>query len=402
MKIMKRLFFLYLIFCTFIAFSQNISASQDYYLVESTPIETDLDNPDIPNTLDVWIELFNSAQKSIDLSHFILDSGNDEAFNGVLALLKKKSEQGVKIRLLYDQKKYSVSKEVVGIFKKFKNCEVRAIDLEKLTTGILHTKYIIVDNKRSFVGSQNFLFASMNHIHETGLYFNGTVVTDDLIKLFNFDWELADKINKGKKIIFSQKTYDKVPQKDLFTSITLPSLNPEEFPSTEAVILDKLKNAKKNVYIQLYSIATVNRYGKGPKEYSLLFDAIVQAGKRGVKVSILAPDWCMKEPKLGTLKKLAKEENITVKFVTIPQYSKRFIAYARVIHSKYFIVDSEFAQIGTSNWEYSYFYNTRNVEINFTSPKVISNLEKIFNKLWNSKYAYLVDVNKDYKAPKVY
>jgi len=51
--------------------------------------------------------------------------------------------------------------------------------------------------------------------------------------------------------------------------------------------------------------------------------------------------------------------------VSIPEAKEGHIPFARTIHSKYLVVDGTQLALGTSNWEESYFMESRNVELIF-------------------------------------
>lgn len=71
------------------------------------------------------------------------------------------------------------------------------------------------------------------------------------------------------------------------------------------------------------------------------------------------------------------------------------IPFGRVNHNKYMVTD-KVAYIGTSNWSGDYFVNTAGVGIiledsvndrNESSRTIRSDLAKVFERDWNSKYA---------------
>ena len=67
----------------------------------------------------------------------------------------------------------------------------------QLSGGIIHAKYMVVDGKQAFIGSQNFDWRSLEHIHETGLRISDATVVSQVQAIFNQDWQaqaaLADK-----------------------------------------------------------------------------------------------------------------------------------------------------------------------------------------------------------------
>ena len=133
----------------------------------------------------------------------------------------------------------------------------------------------------------------------------------------------------------------------------------------------------------------------------LIDRALRQAAGRGVKVSLLVSDWNLRPPALAGLRDLARVPNIEVRFAVIPEARRGFIPYARVIHSKVMRVDDDICWIGTSNWGYEYFYESRNVEVILRRLGVAKVLDTLFLSLWNGPYVQRLDPDKEYQAPKI-
>jgi phosphatidylserine/phosphatidylglycerophosphate/cardiolipin synthase-like enzyme len=137
------------------------------------------------------------------------------------------------------------------------------------------------------------------------------------------------------------------------------------------------------------------------REYYDVDGAFRRAAARGVKVRLLCADWCKRASTIPYLKSLTVVPNIEVKLITIPESSKGFIPFARVIHSKYMVVDGHASWIGTSNWERDYFHQSRNVGITVESEKIAAILTRYFASGWESAYAYRVDPAADYTPPRI-
>jgi len=87
--------------------------------------------------------------------------------------------------------------------------------------------------------------------------------------------------------------------------------------------------------------------------------------------------------------------------VSIPEAKEGHIPFARTIHSKYLVVDGTQLALGTSNWEESYFMESRNVELIFRDSPLAAQATGIFDRLWNSRYAFALDPVKTYEKRKV-
>src|SRR6185437_15108356 len=119
-------------------------------------------------------------------------------------------------------------------------------------------------------------------------------------------------------------------------------------------------------------------------------DALRRAAKRGVSVRMMVSDWSIGHPAIDELKDLQKVHGIQIRIVSIPEARSGHIPYARVVHSKYMVVDGKTLWLGTSNWEKNYFYGSRNVALIFRGGlgrRLSSQCGRVFSKLWKSPYA---------------
>jgi hypothetical protein len=130
-------------------------------------------------------------------------------------------------------------------------------------------------------------------------------------------------------------------------------------------------------------------FGKSRETWTELDDALRDAAKRGAKVRLLL-EYNSAKKVLKDLRSLAAVKNIQIKTVTIPEAAQGPIEYARLIHSKYLIVNGKKAWVGTDNWAKSYFYSCRGVGLITTSAETVSTLQAVYQKLWDSPYAKLL------------
>src|SRR5262249_52235606 len=114
--------------------------------------------------------------------------------------------------------------------------------------------------------------------------------------------------------------------------------------------------------------------------------AIRKAAASGVQVQLMTDAVSLKSGKTD-LTGLAKVANIQVKTVKIPTWSGGVIPYARLIHSKYVVVDGTYVWVGRENWQKDYFESSRNVGIVMNSPEIATTLNQVFEQVWTSDYA---------------
>jgi phosphatidylserine/phosphatidylglycerophosphate/cardiolipin synthase-like enzyme len=77
------------------------------------------------------------------------------------------------------------------------------------------------------------------------------------------------------------------------------------------------------------------------------------------------------------------------------------VPFARVIHSKYMVVDGARLWLGTSNWERDYFEQSRNASVFIEGGAAPARTQRYFERLWTASCAYRVDPSAQYQAPRV-
>ena len=403
---------------------------EEFELVESVPVETSLDNADIRNTHEVWLEMINGATRTLDVEQFYVSDAPGEPLEDILGAIVDAGQRGVRVRFIVDFKMYRTYPERVDWLSKQKNMEVRKIDMARISGGVMHAKYFVVDGKQIFLGSQNFDWRALKHIHEIGCRVRSKELARILSDLFEFDWKLARHVSKKtdtrgtaargqkEKVLGTTGRRYRLPLGGLVDvpyphgtilpkygskdSIEIwPVYSPRGFIPDgrlwdEQKIIALIDSARHEIDVQLLTYSTIseNEY------YPVLDNALRSAAARGVLVKLIVSDWAKVYPKIDCLKSLAVIPNIQVKLSTIPQWSGGFIPYARVEHCKYMVVDGKASWIGSSNWEKEYFYKLRNVGIVVKSVAIAEMLREIFYKSWDSEYSYGVRPCEEYVPPK--
>jgi len=398
--ILAHTFFIFLT-----AFGQPTDSTYDEIeLVESIPVETAMDMGNIRNTLEVWQEMISNAKKSLDIETFYISSKEGEPLEIILTEIKKAASRGVKVRIISEAKFKTIYPEPLVTLAEIENIEVRTIDFGKIAGGVMHAKYFIVDKEQLFLGSQNFDWRSLKHIHELGVRVRNKSIGKLFTKLFNADWIIAKK-NIVPENLFSNLKYEipvflNLPDRKMPLIPVFSPLNFLHYKNLwdEPQIVELINKAETEINIQLLTYSPEYR---GKAYYEVLDNALRNAAVRGVKVKLLCSDWSKRHPTIDHLKSLSLVPNIEVKLSTIPEHAAGFIPYARVDHCKYLLVDGDRFWIGTSNWSKDYFYNSRNVGLIINDSVLAKTVKEFFESSWNSPYAYFVDPCKEYEPSRV-
>jgi phosphatidylserine/phosphatidylglycerophosphate/cardiolipin synthase-like enzyme len=220
-------------------------SSIEVEVVTTIPVGTSLDYAGKKHAAKTWLNMINNASKSIDIAHFYLSTKKNEPLEPIIESIIKAADRGVRIRFLVgtavNEEMAERTEEVLNRFKSNKNIEVTTFNWKPLTGGILHAKYFIVDNREAFVGSQNFDWRALKHIHETGLRIKSSKLISALFAIFEVDWQF----NKGDKQAYKKMENRKAdtPGEQLFLLSSPNAFNPPG--------IDALKNLVKAENIEV-------------------------------------------------------------------------------------------------------------------------------------------------------
>ena len=381
-------------------------------LVETRPIETALGNPSLPSALGTWIELIEGAQRSIDLEQFYLSTWPHEPMDDVLEALGAAVKRGVRVRLLLDAGMYRTYPRAADSLAKVPGFAVRLVDFRRIAGGIQHSKYFLVDGETTFLGSQNFDWRALKHIHELGVRIRDPRVTNDFQHVFELDWEMGTPIGQvpdtTRVAHAAQVTHGpgtlpyRIVQAPGDTVLLWPSWNPRRFvPDTTLwdldVLVRTLDRARHEVVLQVLSYSLGDRRLRDDS----LDRALRRAAARGARVRLIVSDWEMGSSGLEALQQLTRVPGIEVRLSTVPEWSGGYIPFGRVEHCKYVVVDTLWTWVGTSNWSPDYFHASRNLAVTMMNRAIARDARTIFETSWLAPGAAPLAPDSTY-APKVH
>ncbi|MCP4181218.1 MAG: phospholipase [bacterium] len=409
-----------LIFMISLLISLNNFAADDNYsdfeLTQTVPEGTNLKRPNMKWTRDVWVDMVNGAQKNICFGSLYLYSKKGKSLEPFIDALKRAAVRNVKIKIILDKTLYYLSKDTVASLKGIKNIDIRILPMNKLTGGVMHAKYMVVDNENVYVGSSNFGWTAMKQIHNIGVRIRSRELASTILMIFDLDWKMC----KLGSLTEHPGVYRKLPSADApVVSIERPinikyndeilSIHPAFSPKTmnpdcvdwgQEQFVKLISMAKREAVFQVMSYSPVKGYGF-VGYWDALEVALRKAAVRGVKIKFIVSNWNNKKPNIDFIKSLAAVPNIDVKISSIPQLKNNFIPYTRVEHCKYFVIDNDLTWIGNGNWEWSYFNNTRDIDIIIHGKGPAKQLKDMFIQDWNGPYVEKIDLNKKYHLPKI-
>ena len=381
-------------------------------LVESVPIESNLGNPSLRPAAKVWLELVKSATKSLDFEEMYLSNQAGEPLEPILTALVEAAKRGVRVRILLDAKMYKTYSMPADSLGRIPGIAVRIIDFGKISGGIQHAKYILVDGKATYLGSQNMDWRSLEHIHELGVLIHDEHVTEMFQPVFEMDWGAAEvqaTAGDSSRMIgvpaapaAAQVLPIRIVQSAGDTVLVWPSWNPRSFSPDTArwdrdAVVQSIDRADHEIVIQSLRYSTA----LGDSTDDTIDRALRRAAARGVSVKMLISDWQAGSKDMKMLESLSQQPHVEVKLSPVKEWSHAYIPFARVEHAKYMVVDSMWTWVGTSNWEPSYFHRVRNVAVTMKNRPLALQARTSFEAGWSAPTALPVTTGAQF-APRVH
>lgn len=366
----------------------GLCAQDRIQIVQSVPAGLGLEDPELPFAKEAWLDLVNGAKSRLDFAHFYVTNAPDTALERILQAMEAAGKRGVKIRFLLSDTKRMLEQDppTLARLKAIPNLELRLFNLQG---GILHAKYLIADGREACLGSQNFDWRALEQIHETGIRTNAPALVRPMLAIFEQDWAFA--AGKAPRLAPGPR-----PVPGPLELVASPAfLTPADIRPALPALVELLGQARTRIRVQLLQYSPVQRERFWPP----LDNALREAAARGVKVQLLVSDWCLKTPNVHHLKSLAALPNVEVRYAAIPEDPKGHIPYARVTHTKLLTVDDSVLWVGTSNWEEDYFEHSRNLEAILRDSALAARGNRIFERLWGSRFTHAIEAGGTY-APR--
>ncbi len=357
-------------------------------LVETRPVETALGNPALPEAALVWRAMIDSARVSLDIEQFYISTWPGEALEPVLDAVRRAAARGVRVRVLVDARMHRTYPQPVDSLGLLPGIAVRTIDMGELG-GVQHAKFFLVDGREFFVGSQNFDWRALSHIHELGVRVRDRRLTAQVAEVFAADWARGVPVGRDPPIpgpagaTLHGRLFATVAGRGDGERFSL-SASPRAWLGDSLdwdrdAIVRVLDGAQRTIVVQSL---TFSPSGHGVSD-STLFHAIARAAARGVSVRLLISEWVTASADgMTALHDLARLPHIEVKLSTLPRWTGGYIPFARVEHCKYAVADDATLWIGTSNWDPSYFHTSRNLGLTCESPALAAQAARVFASSW--------------------
>jgi phosphatidylserine/phosphatidylglycerophosphate/cardiolipin synthase-like enzyme len=356
-------------------------------LGESRPAETALGNPKLADARSEWLDLIDHARGVLEIEEFYFSNRPGESLQPVVDAIGRAAARGVHVRLLLDAGFLKTYPQPAESLSHLPSLELRAVDYRRLTGGVQHAKFIVADESDAWIGSQNLDWRSLSQIHELGVRVRNAPVGRSIHAVFASDWAAADTtapfvVGPPAGVTWPQRVEQGGRTADVWLGASPRETTPAGIPWDRDLIVERIAAAKHSVVVQVMQYGVRRRGGAD----STLHRALVDAAARGVRVRLIAADWAMGGANESALHDLAAR-GVSVRISRVPDWSGGYIPFARVEHCKYMVVDDDWLWVGTSNWEPSYFLDTRNLGLTIHDPVLAKQAGVIFETSWGAPTA---------------
>ena len=308
------------------------------------------------------------AEHYIFLEYFILDRG--QMYDRLVAELVKKAQEGVDVRLIYDDVG-CMGKMPAHFYRDLQKNGIKcaAFNPARPVLAIImnhrdHRKIVVVDGKVAYTGGINIADEYINEIDRFG-YWKDTGIRLEGGAVRNF---LAMFLQMWDYIVGGTSDYERL----------LQPLDPSELPASKGYVqpygdtpLDN-ENVGENVYLNMITRARKYVYIYTP--YLILDQemivALSNAAKSGVDVRIVTPG--IPDKKMVFLLTRSHYAPLLEKGVRIYEYTPGFL------HAKCFVCDDEYATVGSINLDYRSLYLHFECGVFIYRNPVVRDIEKDF------------------------
>ena len=327
------------------------------------------------------IETLKKAKKYIFLEYFIISDG--QLMDELIEVLNEKGNEGVEIKLLYDDmgSKRCLSKKLISKLVSIPNLKLcvfqpLGFNLNPLLNYRDHRKIVVVDGLYAYCGGDNLadeyihLKQRFGYWRDNACYYEGEAV-DGFISMFSTMWFMSSKETL-----------------DLRNYIVKHNVVNDTYVIPISDGPNNNEDIAYNAFASMFNVANETLYISTPYliiDDNLLED-IINAKKSGVDVKILTPG--IPDKKMVFSVTRAHYKTLLEAGVEVYEYTKGFN------HAKNIIVDNKMAFCGTVNMDYrSMFLHYECGGIIFRD-KVIREMKEDFLK--DIKESKLVTID-DYK-----
>jgi len=299
----------------------------------------------------VMIEELKKAKHYIFMEYFIIQKG--KFWNLILEVLKQKAQEGLDVRVLYDDIG-SMGTLPFTFTRKLKKLGIKCCAFNRFKPVLSvrfnnrdHRKILVIDGHTGFTGGINLADEYINEVNRFGYWLDNCIMikgkaVHGLTSMFLTSWCVSNKSDPAE---ISDPKYLSTKYLEETTPFEVDGgIQPYgDIPFDDS-------NVGQRVYVNIANAAQEYLYITTP--YLILDDetenALINAARRGVDVHIVTPHIPDKKMVFNVTRSFYG--NLIENGVKIHEYTPGFI------HEKIFICDGRIATVGTINLDYRSLY----------------------------------------------
>ncbi|HHU56004.1 MAG TPA: cardiolipin synthase, partial [Acholeplasmataceae bacterium] len=327
------------------------------------------------------IKALREAKKFIFLEFYIIEEG--KMWNSILKIIEEKVEEGIDVRLIYDD--FGCMRKIPYNFKKkLTKKNIKTVNfnpfIPRLSTFLNyrdHRKIVVIDGNIGFTGGANIADEYINvkklygHWQDSAVMLEGDAVFS-LTSLFLELWDFSTGENTDMKDYLPTNIVDS----DGFIQVFGDSPF-DNSPITANVYINIINNAKKYVYITTPYLIIDNE----------IFTALKNCAQSGIDVRIITPE--IPDKKLVFSLTQSYYKKLIENGIKIYQYTPGFM------HSKSILSDDHIAMIGSVNLDFRSLYLHFEVSCLLYQNEAIKDIKRDFENFFNvSRLITLKDIKK--------
>ena len=325
------------------------------------------------------IREMKNAKESIHLDYYIIR--DSDIAQRVIDILCERANQGVKVRIIYDDVGSSLSR---GTLARMRENGIESYPYMPVVFSRLaykanyrnHRKIAVIDNEVGFVGGININDKYINP-SRSGLYWRDTHVmikgeaVIDLQYLFISDWYFVS----GQKIDLEEVRYRNLSQvrSQVPTSI-LGSDYGKNNQTIKEAFFRMITSARKEVLITTPYFVPDDS----------IFNALKITSKSGVKISLILPE--KPDSKTAFFASQTYFKDLLKSGVSIFYYNRG------MMHSKIMIIDEAISTVGSTNMDQRSFNLNAEVNAFMLSEKIALELKSNFLKDLEGSYPLTLEM----------
>lgn len=375
------------------------ATANSVHLIETAPLESELDHREIANAIDIIPELIASAESTLEIAQMYMLYYPPESKGSLLYRLydaiTAAAARGVRVRIMLDSTVLETNptetyRRIRERLSQFPGITVKTVDLRPFSLYpqcLMHAKYLVVDGRTVIIGSHNWSFGGMADNRELSLMIEDTSLAKSVLQVFEQDWNFRSVRESRADFQSTNQHTTPLGAGEGSSWLRLAVAGPagltlsDMWPMTEALTAITA-GAESTLDIEVNSISPRVDFGEGNR-FALVETLLQNAAARGVRIRLLVDRWAhAHEPFF--IRRLDSVPGIDVRVIDISRAGPN--PGAGTLHAKFVLADHRRFMLGSATLSHRQLTECRNLAVVAEDTAVTRTLFDIFEHDWFSVY----------------